>query len=219
MIDLLKKSIKDPVSAFTHFIGLLACIPCIIFLLFESLHRSTWISVIGFAVFGISLLLLYGASTIYHSLSVSEAKTQLLRRIDHIMIFVLIAGTYTPICLICLEGPWGWGMLALIWTLAIGGIFLKIFWLQAPRWLSTTLYVVMGWLAVLVFFPLQKAVSWSGIGLLLAGGLAYTIGAVIYGLKKPVHLFKGFGFHEIFHIFVMIGSGCHIAFMFLYVLR
>lgn len=213
-----KHSVKDPVSALTHFIGLIACIPCIFVLLFQAAQCDTMVHVIGFAVFGLSLVLLYGASTIYHSLNVSEAKTMLLRRIDHIMIFVLIAGTYTPICLVSLAGPWGWTMLVLIWILAIGGAVMKIFWLQAPRWLSTTLYIIMGWLAVIAFVPLQRAVSWDGVGLLLAGGMAYTVGAIIYGLKKPNLPFAGFGFHEIFHVFVMIGSACHIAFMFLYVL-
>lgn len=215
---MLKNSIKDPVSALTHFIGLLACIPCIFVLLYQAAQCDTMVHVIGFAVFGLSLVLLYGASTIYHSLNVSEAKTMLLRRIDHIMIFVLIAGTYTPICLVSLAGPWGWTMLALIWILAIGGAVMKIFWIQAPRWLSTSLYIIMGWLAVIAFVPLQRAVSWDGVGLLLAGGMAYTVGAIIYGLKKPNLLLAGFGFHEIFHVFVMIGSACHIAFMFLYVI-
>lgn len=213
-----KQNVKDPISALTHFIGLLACIPCIFVLLYEASHYDTMAHVIGFAIFGLSLVLLYSASTIYHSLCVSEARTQLLRRIDHIMIFVLIAGTYTPICLVSLAGPWGWTILVLIWILAIGGTFMKIFWLQAPRWLSTSLYIIMGWLAIIAFVPLQKAVSWDGIGLLLAGGMAYTIGAVIYGLKKPNLPIGGFGFHEIFHVFVMIGSACHIVFMFQYVL-
>ena len=137
---MLKNGIKDPVSALTHFIGLLACIPCIFDLIFQASHQDAMTQVIGFAIFGLSLVLLYGASTIYHTLYVSEAKTILLRRIDHIMIFVLIAGTYTPICLVSLAGPWGWTMLALIWILAIGGAVMKIFWIQAPRWLSTSIY-------------------------------------------------------------------------------
>lgn len=215
---MLKYGARDPISALTHFIGLIACIPCIFVLLFEAAQRDTATHIIGFAVFGLSLVLLYGASTIYHSLWVSQEKILLLRRIDHIMIFVLIAGTYTPICLVSLAGPWGWIMLSLIWTLAICGTIMKIFWLQAPRWLSTSLYIAMGWIAVIAFVPLQKAVSWTGIGLLLAGGLAYTIGAIIYGLKKPNFSFPNFGFHEIFHLFVMVGSGCHIAFMYLFVL-
>ncbi len=213
-----KNGVKDPISALTHFIGLIACIPCTFVLLFEASHFDTVMPVIGFAVFGLSLILLYSASTVYHSLFVSEEKTLLLRRVDHIMIFVLIAGTYTPICLIPLAGPWGWAMLILIWLLALGGALMKIFWMEAPRWLSTALYILMGWLAIIVFVPLQKAVSWEGIALLLAGGMSYTIGAVIYALKRPNLPIAVFGFHEIFHIFVMIGSACHIIFMFLLVL-
>lgn len=134
------------------------------------------------------------------------------------MIFVLIAGTYTPICLVSLHGIWGWVLFGLIWGMAILGIFLKFFWMNAPRWFSTLIYVVMGWLAIIAFVPLQRAVSWKGVALLLAGGLAYTVGAVIYALKKPNIACKYFGFHEIFHVFVLLGSACHIAFMFLYVL-
>ena len=208
--------VKDPMSALTHFIGFLAVIPVFILLLDQA---ETKMQFIGFIVFGISLMLLYGASTIYHTLKLSVEKTALLRRIDHMMIFVLIAGTYTPVCLVTLSGKWGTILLSAIWGIAIAGVFMKIFWMGAPRWLSTTIYVVMGWLSITAFVPLMKAVGWGGFGMLLGGGIAYTVGALIYALKKPnLAILKSFGFHEIFHVFVMIGSAFHIAFMFLYVL-
>lgn len=207
--------VKDPMSALTHFIGFLAVIPVFICLLDLA---DTKLQQISFIVFGFSLLLLYGASTIYHTLRLSAEKTALLRRIDHMMIFVLIAGTYTPVCLVPLAGKWGTILLSAIWTIAVAGVFMKIFWMGAPRWLSTMIYVVMGWLSITAFMPLLKAVGWGGFGMLLGGGIAYTVGALIYALKKPnLAILKSFGFHEIFHVFVMIGSAFHIAFMFLYV--
>lgn len=207
--------VKDPISALTHFIGFLAVIPVFICLLDLA---DTKLQQISFIVFGFSLLLLYGASTIYHTLKVSAEKTALLRRIDHMMIFVLIAGTYTPVCLVPLAGKWGTILLSAIWAIAIAGVFMKIFWMGAPRWLSTMIYVVMGWLSITAFMPLLKAVGWGGFGMLLGGGISYTVGALIYALKKPnLAILKSFGFHEIFHVFVMIGSAFHIAFMFLYV--
>ena len=207
--------VKDPISALTHFIGFLAVIPVFICLLDLA---DTKLQQISFIVFGFSLLLLYGASTIYHTLRLSAEKTALLRRIDHMMIFVLIAGTYTPVCLVPLAGKWGTILLSAIWTIAVAGVFMKIFWMGAPRWLSTMIYVVMGWLSITAFMPLLKAVGWGGFGMLLGGGIAYTVGALIYALKKPnLAILKSFGFHEIFHVFVMIGSAFHIAFMFLYV--
>ena len=207
--------VKDPISALTHFIGFLAVIPVFICLLDLA---DTKLQQISFIVFGFSLLLLYGASTIYHTLRLSAEKTALLRRIDHMMIFVLIAGTYTPVCLVPLAGKWGTILLSAIWTIAVAGVFMKIFWMGAPRWLSTMIYVLMGWLSITAFVPLLKAVGWGGFGMLLGGGIAYTVGALIYALKKPnLAILKSFGFHEIFHVFVMIGSAFHIAFMFLYV--
>ena len=208
--------VKDPISALTHFIGFLAVIP--VFIRFMEMSE-TRIQTIAFTIFGISLMLLYGASTIYHTLKLSAEKTALLRRIDHMMIFVLIAGTYSPVCLVTLAGKWGTILLSAIWLIAIAGVFMKIFWMGAPRWLSTMIYVVMGWLSITAFVPLMKAVGWGGFGMLLGGGIAYTVGALIYALKKPnLAILKSFGFHEIFHVFVMIGSGFHIVFMFLYVL-
>ena len=208
-------TVKDPMSALTHFIGFLAVIPVFICLLDTAENK---LQLAGFIVFGISLLLLYGASTIYHTLKLSAKKTAFLRRVDHMMIFVLIAGTYTPVCLVTLAGKWGTILLCAIWGIAIAGVFMKIFWMGAPRWLSTTIYVVMGWLSITAFVPLLKAVGWGGFGMLLGGGIAYTVGALIYALKKPnLAILKSFGFHEIFHVFVMIGSAFHIAFMFMYV--
>ena len=129
--------VKDPMSALTHFIGFLAVIPVFICLLDMA---ETKLQLIGFTVFGISLMLLYGASTIYHTLKLSAEKTALLRRVDHMMIFVLIAGTYTPVCLVTLAGKWGTILLSAIWGIAIAGVFMKIFWMGAPRWLSTMIY-------------------------------------------------------------------------------
>ena len=211
-----KFQVKDPISALTHFIGFLAVIP--VFICFIDM-ADTKSQIISLSVFGISLMLLYGASTIYHTLKLSAEKTALLRRIDHMMIFILIAGTYTPVCLEPLAGKFGTILLSAIWLIAVAGVFMKSFWMGAPRWFSTMVYVVMGWLSITAFIPLMRSVGWGGFGMLLAGGIAYTVGAVIYATKKPaLAILKNFGFHEIFHVFVMIGTGFHIGFMFMYVL-
>ena len=210
--------IKEPVNAITHFLGFLMSIPILMVFIIKANQETSFTSVIAFLIFGISLLLLYGASTIYHTLNISEKGTALLRRVDHMMIFVLIAGTYTPVCLIPLRGKWGWTLLICVWTFAIAGILLKIFWLNAPRWFSTLLYVVMGWFVLIAFVPLEQAIPVSGIALLAAGGVVYTLGAVIYAVKWSKLKIKYFGFHEIFHLFVMGGSALHILFMFEYVL-
>ncbi|MCI8628859.1 MAG: hemolysin III family protein [Firmicutes bacterium] len=213
-----KFQIKEPINAFTHFLGFLMSIPIMITLTMKAYQNASLLSVIAFLIFGISLLLLYGASTIYHTLNISQKGTALLRRIDHMMIFVLIAGTYTPVCLIPLRGKWGWTLFIAVWGFAFAGILLKIFWLNAPRWFSTLLYVVMGWLVLVAFVPLERAIPIGGIVLLASGGIVYTIGAVIYAVKWSKLKLKYFGFHEIFHLFVMGGSALHVLFMFQYVL-
>lgn len=207
---------RDPLSALTHFIGFLLVIPASIGMLqLCKTKKETFV----FLIFSASMLLLYGASTIYHTLRISQEKIAFLRRIDHMMIFVMIAGTYTPVCLLTLEGKWGSILFAAIWSIAIVGMFIKIFWMGAPRLLSTLIYVGMGWLSLIVFLPLLHAVGWGGFLLLLGGGIAYSVGALIYGVKKPnLTILKSFGFHEIFHVFVMLGTAFHILFMFLYVL-
>lgn len=206
------KNIKDPVSCLTHLGGAIAAVLCTVFLLSLSIPHGPRYA-ISFGVFGVSMIMLYSASAIYHMLDLGEAGNRMLRRIDHTMIFYLIAGTYTPVCLIALRGAWGWSILGTVWGLAFAGTFMKIFWLRAPRALSTAIYVIMGWIVVVAFYPLLKAVSTGAFLLLLAGGLCYTAGAVMYGIKRPKLNIPGLGFHEIFHIFVLLGSAFHVLFV------
>lgn len=207
------KKIKDPVSGFTHLAGAILSIAGLVVLVCFAAIRATAWHVVSFSIFGASLILLYTASSLYHLLPVSDKVTAVLRRIDHMMIYVLIAGTYTPVCLVPLRGAWGWSLFGTIWGIALVGIIIKAFWMNAPRWLSTGIYITMGWLVVIAFWPLVKTVPAAGIGWLVAGGLMYTVGAVIYGTKWPKITSKVFGFHEIFHLFVMAGSFCHFMLM------
>ncbi|MGE5674504.1 MAG: PAQR family membrane homeostasis protein TrhA [Mycobacterium leprae] len=199
---------KDPVSALTHAVGALLSIAGLVGLLYVAVHAGTVWHVVSFAIFGASLILLYTASATYHWLNLSERVDLALRKVDHIMIFVLIAGSYTPFCLIALRGAWGWSIFGVIWGLTIGGLFMKLFWMQAPRWLYTGLYVAMGWLIVMAMKPLM-AVLPAGFLWLLIGGLFYTVGAVLYATKWPNPIPERFGFHEIFHLFIMAGSLAH----------
>lgn len=213
------KTWREPMSALTHLIALIFICPITIFLAYLGYLKGGAKYFMPFLIFSISISLLYLASTIYHMLPVKEHIVKILKKIDHSMIFVLIAGTYTPVCLIKLNSKFGYGILSVVWIIAMLGIILKILWINAPRWLSTSIYVVMGWLSVFAFFPLIRSIELGGILLLLIGGIIYTIGAVIYATKYPKFSSKFFGFHEIFHLFVIGGSICHIVFMFLYVLQ
>ena len=165
--------------------------------------------IVAFGIFGISLIALYSASALYHLLPLSAAGIARLRQVDHMMIFVLIAGTYTPFCLLALNGAWREGLLGMIWGLALSGILLKLFWMEAPRWLSVALYLGMGWIAVIAAPALFLAIPPGGMTWVLGGGLLYTVGALIYGLKRPNLMPGVFGFHELWHLFVVAGSACH----------
>jgi hemolysin III len=210
-------NIKDPVSALTHFFGALLSIPITALMVYKGIiYGSSW-HIISYAIFGLSLFLLYASSTIYHTLKVSENATKVLKKIDHMMIFVLIAGTYTPVCLVSIRGVVGYSIFGLVWTIALAGIILKAFWIDAPRSVSTSIYVIMGWIIVFALYPIWKVVSFGGVTLLALGGISYTLGAVIYALKWPKINSKTFGFHEIFHLFVLAGSGFHVSFIFMYV--
>ncbi|MTI95370.1 MAG: hemolysin III family protein [Firmicutes bacterium] len=214
----MKLALKDPISGLTHFVGaLLAVAGLVLLVVFGYMEGTAW-HVVSFAIFGASMILLYTASTLYHWLPLGEKGSAIMRRIDHMMIYVLIAGTYTPVCLVAIRGGWGWSLFGSIWGLAIAGIVLKIFWLDAPRWLATSFYLFMGWLAVVAFYPLIHSVPIGGIFWLVFGGILYSIGAVIYAVKKP-NLHRHFGFHEIFHLFVMAGSFSHFLLMWRYILK
>ena len=210
---------REPVSGFTHMLGAILSVIGLVVLILMSVPNGSIARIIIFSVFGVSLILLYAASSIYHLVQASEKVITFLRRVDHSMIYVLIAGTYTPICLIALKGTFGWWLFSVIWLLTLIGIFLKIFWLEAPRWLYTLFYVFMGWLSVIVIAPLAKVVPHSGIAWMFAGGILYTLGAVIYAMKWPPLKSKVFGFHEIFHLFVLAGSFCHYWFMLKYIMH
>lgn len=211
--------LSDPVSGLTHFIAIILSIIGLILLLINSIVPEVRVMhIVTFSVFGAGLILLYTASTLYHWIPARDVVRERLRKIDHFMIYILIAATYTPVCLIPLRGPWGYGIFAGIWTLAITGILLEIFYKNAPRWFTTLFYVLMGWLVIIGTWPVLQTMGVGGFLWLLGGGLTYTVGAVIYGMRKPNPWPKVFGFHEIFHIFVMFGSFFHFIMMYYYVL-
>ena len=209
---------REPMNALTHLIGDILSFIGLVFLVYFAVVKWTTWHIVSFSVFGISLILLYTASTLYHALNLPKNKIEILQKIDHMMIYVLIAGTYTPVCLTALRGVWGWSLFACIWSIAVIGILLKIFWFNAPRWLSTLFYIGMGWMVIIAFVPLVNAISPQGLNWLVAGGLLYTIGGIIYATKWPKINLKYFGFHELFHLFVLGGSICHFWFMIRYVL-
>lgn len=204
-------ALKDPWSARTHLAGALLSAVGLVFLIHRSLASGQTWPVVSFPIFGASMLALYTASTLYHALDLGPEAVRNLRKLDHTMIFVLIAGTYTPFCAGPLWGPWGWSLLAAVWTLAVGGCLLKIFWLEAPSWLSLSLYVGMGWLVVLAIQPLARNLSTTSLSWMVAGGLVYTVGAVFYGARWPDPWPRVFGHHEIWHLCVLGGSAAHFA--------
>lgn len=211
--------LKDPVSAITHGIAMLLAIAGAVPLLTKASQNTDDTYIFALSIFILTMILLYFASTIYHSVDSSEKINRRLRKMDHMMISVMIAGSYTPVCLIVLHNRLGYVLCGLVWAVGLLGILMKALWITCPKWVSSALYIGMGWLCVLAFVPLFRALPAAGFGWLLAGGIIYTIGGIIYGLKLPLfnkrHMY--FGSHEIFHIFVMLGSACHFIVMYVFV--
>lgn len=214
-----KMRAKDPGSAMTHFIGTLMALFASTPLLIKAAANPGYIHIISLGIFIFSMILLYVASTVYHTLNISTKINQRLKKFDHMAIYILIAGTYTPICIIALGGALGYALLALIWALAAIGIVVTYFWVNCPKWFSSIVYIAMGWTCVLAFTQLINSLSRAAFSWLLAGGIIYTIGGIIYALKLPIfnNRHKYFGSHEIFHLFVMGGSLCHFILMYNYI--
>lgn len=212
--------LKDPGSALTHLLGIILTEAGIFPLICKAALSDKPFAVLSSSIFISSMLLLYLASTLYHSINASDKINKILKKADHIMIYFLIAGTYTPICMIALPKSTGIPLLSIIWGLTFAGLFLSVFWINSPRWLNSTIYIIMGWLCVFAFKPLFSAISPAAFCWLLAGGIIYTIGGVIYALKMPIFnsLHKNFGSHEIFHLFVLGGSICHYIMIYNYLL-
>ncbi len=215
----MSKNFREPVSGFTHLFGALVSLVGLIALIYKEIYigQNSILGMIGVVIFGLSLIFLYTASTVYHLAVSSEGVIKMLRKLDHSMIFVLIAGTYTPICLIALESYWRWGLFICVWLLALIGIVFKFFWIDCPKWLSSSFYVGLGWLALVAFSPLSKVLPFQAMALLILGGILYTAGAVIYCLEKKGKK-RTFGAHEIFHIFVLLGSLAHYILVFKYII-
>ena len=220
MSDTINRYVKDPGSAITHFIGMLMAIFAAVPLIIKAAHEPGRIYLVSIIIYAASLILLYAASTTYHTFNRSEQVNTILKKIDHMMISILIAGSYTPICLLVLGGRRGLFLLTVVWSFAVVGILIKAFWVYCPRWVSSVLYIGMGWTCVLAFTQILNSMSAAAFLWLLAGGVIYTAGGVSYALKLPIFNLKhkNFGSHEIFHLFVMGGSACHFVVMYVFVL-
>lgn len=206
-----------PWSAITHGVGAVLALVGTIALLVRSavLGLDGW-HVVSFLIYGLSMIGLYTASTLYHCVNTSVQGRIALRKYDHCSIFLLIAGSYTPICLVPLRtfGAWGWGIIAVIWALTVLGLAAALLWINAPRWVTAGLALFMGWLSVLAVYPLLQVLPMAGFWWLLAGGILYSIGGVLYAVKWPGRHNPNFGCHEIFHVFIVLGSICHFFLMY-----
>lgn len=213
MIMLNIKNLKEPGSAITHFIGMMMAAFAAVPLIMKAMSDGRTV-IISCIIFAGSMILLYGASTVYHSVDKGEKINKILKKLDHAMIFILIAGSYTPICLLIIRGKTGLILLTLVWFVAMVGIVFKMCWVTCPKWLSSVMYIAMGWMCVLAFTPLINNTSLTQLVWLLLGGVIYTVGGIVYAIKTPaVQAFNQrhefFGTHEIFHVLVMLGSICH----------
>ncbi|MGA9173485.1 MAG: hemolysin III family protein [Thermoactinomyces sp.] len=207
---------KEPVNTWTHFVTFLAAIVGLVFLI--NLSWSNPSTLVTMTIYGVSVILLYGASSLYHWVSTTPKKELFLRKMDHCAIYLLIAGSYTPVFYYGLDGSWKWIMLSCVWILAIIGIVLKLLFIHAPRYISTAFYVTLGWIALIPFVQLIHTLPTGAIILMVLGGVFYTIGAIIYATKCFNFFPDKFGFHEVFHLFIMAGTALHFAMMVIYIL-
>ena len=215
MLNTLKYPIRSLIGVTAVSLSIIASI---LLVYRAAIQGSAW-HVVSFSIYGVSLITLWTISTLYHSLNVSSRVNRTLEQLDHAMIYFLIAGTYTPICLIILRGGWGWSLFGINWALAITGIVLKLVFRQPARWLVIVFfifYIIMGWLVIIAWFPLTHAMPQAGLFWLILGGIFYTVGTGAFNLRH-LSFHPWFGAHEIWHLFVLAGSFCHFWMMFNYV--
>ena len=214
----MEKYLREPINGLTHCIGAVLSIFALIAMLVKAyVTGSSGITFGSVLFFGVSMILLYSASTTYHWVKASDKVIKGLKRLDHSMIFILITGSYAPFCLVALNGKIGINLFLAVTICAIVGIGFKLCWVTCPRWLSSTMYIGIGWLAVVAIYPMAQVLSVAGLVWLILGGLMYTIGGVIYALKTEKRIWL-FGRHEIFHVFIMLGTLCHFICVFAYIL-
>ena len=203
------KNIREPVNSLTHWAAAVLALIGLIALL--TVSWGTPVKVISVAIYGASLIFLFSASAAYHTVNRKDKVLEIFRKVDHAAIFLLIAGTYTPFCMLGFSGFWQWGILTIVWSLALIGIVVKIFYIHSPRWLNAGIYVLMGWIGITAAGQIFTALPLWVIGWLVAGGVIYTMGAVVYSTKLFNFVPGVFGFHEIWHIFVMIAAAAHFV--------
>ena len=211
--------IREPFNALSHLAGAVLSVFALIAMVIKSfMNDGPGIHIVAVIIFGVSMILLYSASATYHMVLAKDSVIAYLRKLDHSMIFLLIAGSYAPFCLIALNGTTGFVLFSVVAGIAVAGILFKMVWFNCPRWLSTALYIGMGWIIVFLASPLSSILSAPGLWLLIIGGIMYTIGGIIYGAKPAFLQSKYLGFHEIFHIFILLGTLSHFLCVYFYVL-
>lgn len=207
--------LKEPIAGSIHLFGAALMLPATIILIL--LGRNSALKVVSFSIYGSCFMLLFLFGVLYHWLPQSAGgKFQLFRKLDHLAIYLAIAGTYTPFCLITLKGAWGTLLFEIIWGMALVGVIAQSIYINVWRWLTTLIYIIMGWLILIAFGPLMRALPAGGIFWLVAGGIIYSVGGVIYTLRKP-NLFPRFGYHELWHAIVLIAAACHYIAILFYV--
>lgn len=211
--------IREPFNSLSHLLGAIMGLVGLVLMLNKATGaESNLLTLAAITIFGVSMVLLYSASAIYHWVIGKVQHIQYLRRLDHSMIYILIAGTYAPFCLITLNNTAGYVLFTIITTLAFSGILFKMIWFNCPRWVSTAIYIGMGWMIIFLAPSLADSLGTVGLFYLILGGVAYTIGGVIYGVKPNISFIKKLGFHEIFHLFILLGTLCHFICVYVFVL-
>lgn len=211
--------VREPGAALTHGIAMAASVVALVGMLVRAVSVGTSWHIVGAAVFGTALIVTYAISMSYHIVSYASVRAKgVMQRLDRSLIYVLIAGTYTPICITVLRGPWGWSLFGAVWTLSIIGFLINMTGVALPKWLPPLLYIALGWMAIIAIVPLYRVFGWAGLGWLVGGGLAYTIGVIFFAIDRLVPRTKWWGMHELFHIFVVLGSALHFVLIWQYVL-